>query len=1124
MSASDELRELLRSTEYGIHGDLVTPVRSEKPRGAETNKQELESLLSSLDNSLRTPTSSTVKTGGGAYTGGLSASNLERLNVLASANKSSPRAAMGASISFSESNAPPPVPMTSLPPRSKAPAPAETALRENSKVTTPLPPTSKGSRPDGAAQQKPALTDDVDEADITVLRFHTELSLRTNAGWYVCALPGGRDSANSSSNFGGNGDPYELGMSGQGTGDPLDCLMVVPVSAQVPQMLGSEIGVVPGEGKNAPLRYGMTVAIRAPAAKERHLGLRDGKLGFWRPLIGSAEQWTIIKGANGVRNMGHSLVGTKILEEPSSRGTYIRQGDRVLLYAGSSSSEAPASLAGRTSRSSKFDDEVLPEQLLTLHEDLDGGYAKLIHKDRHSGLGNEFFQIDCFGAQTQPVWTERPYLSQHFLTSKRGLGLMSADILNRTFPDASAGVTYKSDSNVSANLLALSPLAQQSFLVREVLLALAGVAGQFIHISTGSSAESSSRSSLKDIEFDISEDIGIDRAVVSQITQLLPICRNAVIVREFIRQQSRQSYGSVSHSLSASIRIILREYDVLVAQLEHQFKTGKLSLQRLVFLVQPSEKVLRLLSSVCLRLWDKSGGALLNIMHELLLEQGDDKNKELVLHLFQQSVRPFLKLLSNWIFRGELDDPYREFMIQEDKSVTRDVAAFHDDFTGSYWENRLSLVDENVPKFLKSIAPRVLTAGKYLNVVRSCIERGNTGDVAAVEGDGSATALIAIVERAYVYSSRSLLKLLESGHKLRSHLKSLSRFFLLEHGDFFIQFMDIAEEDLRNEVKLVNKSRVQNLLQTALSTSTLASDPNKDLLSCDLAKSNLIQHLYLIQSAGGMDGASAAKEMTASQGLKGVEALTLDYEVKFPVSLVLSKRAMAKYKLLSRLLYFSKHVELRLLSCWVDHQSTKELDIAQGGQGAYLLRQRMTHFIHNFVYYMGLEVIGPRSHEMHQGLQVAVDTDEVLALHERFLDTCLTECLLSSQDQLRNLTKIMTTCLLFADHMAQFNDNSFVTLKIKVGSETITIAEHRDTGAQRRARLTTQSKYMSREMGHQSFKRILAKFYETFDAQVGDFLESLWADSYKSHPQLANLCTRLDYNGFYSSKLTSGNG
>lgn len=50
--------------------------------------------------------------------------------------------------------------------------------------------------------------------------------------------------------------------------------------------------------------------------------------------------------------------------------------------------------------------------------------------------------------------------------------------------------------------------------------------------------------------------------------------------------------------------------------------------------------------------------------------------------------------------------------------------------------------------------------------------------------------------------------------------------------------------------------------------------------------------------------------------------------------------------------------------------------------------------------------------------------DEVLSVHEVFLDTCLKECLLASQDLLRILTKITTTCLLFADQMKRFSGSN----------------------------------------------------------------------------------------------------
>jgi gamma-tubulin complex component 2 len=76
-----------------------------------------------------------------------------------------------------------------------------------------------------------------------------------------------------------------------------------------------------------------------------------------------------------------------------------------------------------------------------------------------------------------------------------------------------------------------------------------------------------------------------------------------------------------------------------------------------------------------------------------------------------------------------------------------------------------------------------------------------------------------------------------------------------------------------------------------------------------------------VQSAG--EANADAYAGLSSQGLKGVEAFTLDYRVGWPNSIVLSRRAITKYQLLSRLLYFSKHVERRVLTSWMGHQGTK---------------------------------------------------------------------------------------------------------------------------------------------------------------------------------------------------------
>lgn len=389
----------------------------------------------------------------------------------------------------------------------------------------------------------------------------------------------------------------------------------------------------------------------------------------------------------------------------------------------------------------------------------------------------------------------------------------------------------------------------------------------------------------------------------------------------------------------------------------------------------------------------------------------------------------------------------------------------------------------------------------------------------------SSPSLMDAIEEAYQFSSTIFLQLLEQKYSLKTHLKSLKRFFLLENGDFFIQFMDITEDELRKDVKEISLQRIQNLLLLSLHTSTLSNDPNKEELSCIFASHNLIQHLHLIQTAGenisaiggtgsGVGGTSnhpmESFSILGGQGLKGIEALTLEYKVGWPLSIILSKRAITKYQLLSRLLFFCKYIELILLECWKDHQNLKEMNgLRHVMNSSYSLRHRMLHFIQNFVYYMTNEVINPRYHEMMAEMQTASNIDEVNKLHEIFLDLCLKECLLASQDLLRILTKITTTCLLFAEQMKRFIHMNYNPLSEEESSAMIEVGGGAGAGGVgdkkklrqkahlRALKLKVQADYIVKEVSHDAYIRTLAKFSDTFDSQLGEFLEKLWTDSYR---------------------------
>lgn len=266
-----------------------------------------------------------------------------------------------------------------------------------------------------------------------------------------------------------------------------------------------------------------------------------------------------------------------------------------------------------------------------------------------------------------------------------------------------------------------------------------------------------------------------------------------------------------------------------------------------------------------------------------------------------------------------------------------------------------------------------------------------------------------------------------------------------------------------------------------MQTSTLANDEYTHDLICMFAPYNLIQHLHMIhswadaRSDASFDRSGSRSHISQPQGLKGVEAFTLDYKVSWPLSIILSRRAITKYQLIFRLLFFSKHVERRLFTSWMDHQATKEFDVRLQLGPSFCLRHRMLHFLQNFVYYIGLEVVGPNWHILQERIHAAADVDELQAAHENFLDTCLKECLLASQDLLRVLTKLMTTCLLFAEQMRRFAQSLHVDeVSVREAVENVRSRTERLVNV-RRDRVRIQSHYLRKEVTLEVMGRVVVK-------------------------------------------------
>lgn len=372
------------------------------------------------------------------------------------------------------------------------------------------------------------------------------------------------------------------------------------------------------------------------------------------------------------------------------------------------------------------------------------------------------------------------------------------------------------------------------------------------------------------------------------------------------------------------------------------------------------------------------------------------------------------------------------------------------------------------------------------------------------------------LEKAYAIASKNLLDLLVKDKDLIGHLRSVKHYFLLDLGDFVVQFFEVCGDELMQSVDHVEPTRLESLLELALRTSVANSDPYKDSVRVELLPYDLIFQVcrpYL--TSGCIDEGRAIIEFrdrfqmskilsidteaesefkgpADTADLTGLEAFAFGYDVQWPVSLVLNRKSLACYQMLLRHLLFCKHVEKLISGVWIANKSTKNLPF--GSFHAYgpsfALRQKMLNFLQNLEYYMTFEVLEPNWEDMIAKIRSGKvsNVDQVLQIHTDFLTTCLNDCLLSNPSLLTTVKKLLKVCCEFSEYMKAASSGS--------------------------SSLPFESE--------ETFVEDTAKFDLRFTSVLMSLLDKIAQLARENYNEkILNILHRLDFNGFYSQALDS---
>jgi len=104
------------------------------------------------------------------------------------------------------------------------------------------------------------------------------------------------------------------------------------------------------------------------------------------------------------------------------------------------------------------------------------------------------------------------------------------------------------------------------------------------------------------------------------------------------------------------------------------------------------------------------GGAICSAIHTFTMN-GSPSTQIFMGRILKEVSAPILSMIKMWMIQGEINDPFSEFFIDTDPSVTDE----------KLWTQKYSLNPILIPSFInRDLAQKILQTGKAVNFIRRC--------------------------------------------------------------------------------------------------------------------------------------------------------------------------------------------------------------------------------------------------------------------------------------------------------------------------------------------------------------------------------------------------------------------
>ncbi|KAI4943373.1 hypothetical protein J4E91_009572 [Alternaria rosae] len=483
--------------------------------------------------------------------------------------------------------------------------------------------------------------------------------------------------------------------------------------------------------------------------------------------------------------------------------------------------------------------------------------------------------------------------------------------------------------------------------------------------------------------------------------------------------------GLIEQSFRAALAKELRAYLGLVATLEGQIKRALaqlheastpqgvskagVTLKRCVIWIREPTMGLRLMSLMVEESKRKKGGELIALIHSFSLNHGDPYVMNFAERLLSDVTRPFYDMLRQWVYDGELADPFGEFFVSEQSEDDILEANGNEGKGGatSVWEDKYRLNDKMVPTIVTDdFAKKVFLIGKTLNFIRYGCGDAAWVDTYSKEASkelqyGDTANLERSIGDAYKTTMARLIDLMGNKFKLFDHLQALKQYMLLGAGDFIAVLMESLSSNLDRPANTQYRHTLTAQLEHAVRNSNAQFDTSDVLRRLD------------------------SRMLELSHGEIGWDVFTLEYKIDAPVDVIVTPFGSKQYLKVFNFLWRVKRVEFALGSTWRRCMTgargvlgTVADKLGADWKKARCAMAEMVHFINQLQHYILFEVIESSWIDLQRALNKPESTlDDMIEAHAIYLNNITRKGLLgsSSIDFTGQLHELLKTMLAYKD-------------------------------------------------------------------------------------------------------------